>query len=358
MNSAPFSVGGIAARPNPLQSDLETVVTLVGDTWEDLRNKRIFVTGGTGFFGCWILESFCFANRNLGLNSEIVVLTRDPDAFRKKAPHLAADASVSLHSGDVRDFTFPSGEFQYVIHAATEARAKQASEAPLKMLSTIVQGTERVLKFSTLCGATRFLLTSSGAVYGPQPPELSHVIEDFRGAPDPLSPSSVYAEGKRTAELLCALYQRVHGLDCKIARCWAFCGPYLPLNEHFAIGNFIRDALEGRAIQISGDGTPRRSYLYASDLVVWLWTILLRAPHLLPINVGSDRDLSILELARTVAAVVNPGLEIRVAHEAVPGALASRYVPAVHRAWNLLKLRETVTLEESIRRTALWYSHA
>lgn len=356
MKSELFPQGEKTANLNPLQSDLDGIVASAGDLWEELRNKRIFVTGGTGFFGCWILESFCFANRYLKLNSEAIVLTRDPDAFGKKAPHLAGDASVSLLAGDVRDFTFPRGEFQYVIHAATEARVKQASEAPLEMLSTIVQGTERALKFSAACGATRFLLTSSGAVYGPQPPEMSHVSEAFGGAPDPLLPSSVYAEGKRTAELLCALYHRAHGLECKIARCWAFCGPYLPLNEHFAIGNFIRDALNGTAIQINGDGTPLRSYLYASDLALWLWTILLRAPSMLPINVGSSRDLSILELAQTVAAVLNPGLEIRVAGKAVPGALAPRYVPAVDRAWELLKLRQTVSLEESIRRTARWHS--
>ena len=144
-------------------------------------------------------------------------------------------------------------------------------------------------------------------------------------------------------------------LECKIARCWAFCGPHLPLDEHFAIGNFIGDVLAGRHIQINGDGTPRRSYLYAADLAAWLWTLLFRAPGLLPFNVGSAHDISILELAQIVAATLNPKTEIRVARRAVPGASPARYVPCVDRARKDFGLQETIRLEETIRRTAEWY---
>ena len=154
------------------------------------------------------------------------------------------------------------------------------------MLSTILAGTERTLQFAAQCDARKFLLTSSGAVYGRQPPELTHVPESYDGAPDPLNPASVYAEGKRAAELMCAVYQKAaeaNGMEfeAKIARCWAFCGPHLPLDAHFAIGNFIGDVLAGRPISIAGDGTPRRSYLYAAELAAWLWTVLFRAPSLL-----------------------------------------------------------------------------
>jgi dTDP-glucose 4,6-dehydratase len=180
--------------------------------------------------------------------------------------------------------------------------------------------------------------------------------ETYLGALDPLDPGSVYAEGKRAAELLCALYAEKCGIECKIARCWAFCGPHLPLDQHFAIGNFIGDVLAGRPIEIKGDGTARRSYLYAADLAVWLWTILFRAPSLLPINVGSAHDVSILDLAQQVAKTLKPRTEIRVLEKAVPGAAPNRYVPSVDRARGLLGLLETVGLEESIRRTAAWYT--
>src|SRR5580692_1436 len=341
---------------NRLAEDLEWIAANTQGLWDELRGERVFITGGTGFFGCWLVESFCYVNHLFSLGARATILTRNPEAFANKCPHLASDSTVELVAGDVRTFSFPEGEFKYVIHAATEASAKQASEAPLEMLSTIIAGTERALEFAVTHGARKFLLTSSGAVYGKQPADMTHVPESYAGAPDPLDPSNVYAEGKRATELLCALYKKARGLDCKIARCWAFCGPHLPLDQHFAIGNFIGDVLAGRAIEIHGDGTPRRSYLYAADLAVWLWTILFRAPALVPFNVGSAHDVSILELAHTVGATLNPETEIRVARQVVPGVAPLRYVPCVDRAAQLLGLRETIGLEEGIRRTAKWHA--
>jgi dTDP-glucose 4,6-dehydratase len=155
---------------------------------------------------------------------------------------------------------------------------------------------------------------------------------------------------------MCSLYQKETGIECVIARCWAFCGPHLPLDAHFAVGNFIGNVLRGQPIFIQGDGTPRRSYLYGADLAIWLWTMLFRAPLLTPINVGSGEDLSILELAQRVAQIMNPGAVVRVAGVPKPGAAPLRYVPSVNRAKQLLGLEQTVSLEESIRRTAAWYS--
>lgn len=345
---------------NRLSNDLEHIASATRGLWEEMRGEGVFLTGGTGFFGCWLVETFCYVNRELRLGSRATVLSRDPAKFRAKCPHLAADPAITLHGGDVRDFEFPTGEFKYVIHAATEASAKQAEEEPLEMLSTILAGTERTLKFAAQCGARKFLLTSSGAVYGRQPAEMTHVPESYAGAPDPLDAASVYAEGKRASELMCALYQKTAAtkgveFEAKIARCWAFCGPHLPLDAHFAIGNFIGDVLAGRKISIGGDGTPRRSYLYAADLAIWLWTILFRGPAMLPINVGSGHDVSIRELAEIVAATLSPATPIEVAKQAVGGSAPARYVPSVDRAETLLGLRETVSLEESIRRTAAWH---
>jgi nucleoside-diphosphate-sugar epimerase len=340
--------------------DLEHILTATEGLWDELRGERVFITGGTGFFGAWLIESFCHVNRELRLNARATVLSRNPAKFQAKCPHLASDPAVTMHAGDVRDFAFPDGQFKYVIHAATEASLKQSIEEPFEMLSTILAGTERALAFAEKAGTRKFLLTSSGAVYGKQPSEITHLPETYLGAPDPLEPSSVYAEGKRTSELMCVLHEKMaqaRGVEfeAKIARCWAFTGAHLPLDTHFAIGNFIGDVLAGRPIAIGGDGTPRRSYLYGADLAIWLWTMLFRAPSMVAFNVGSGEDVSILELAQTVATTLRPGTEITVAKKAVGGAAPARYVPSVERAEKMLGLRVLIGLEEAIRRTAAWY---
>lgn len=344
----------VAAQPIP-QADLDAILSQTRGLWEEMRGQKIFITGGTGFFGAWLLESFAHINRSLRVEAEVVVLTRNADRFRQKFPHLAFDRSITCIEGDVRNFAFPEGDFRYVIHAATEASAKQAAEAPIEMLTTILAGTERTLEFAATHGTRRFLLTSSGAVYGRQPSEIVHLAESYLGAPNPVEAASVYSEGKRTSELMCALYAKTHGLECAIARCWAFCGAHLPLDTHFAIGNFIRDAVAGGPLRIGGDGTPTRSYLYAGDLASWLWTMLFRAPSMVPYNVGSAESVSILELAESVREALDPQVKIEVAKAPDAGATISRYVPSVERIGDDLGLHQTVSLVETIRKTAAWY---
>ena len=334
---------------NPLAEDLDHVLAHTEGLWEELRGQSIFITGGTGFFGCWLLESFAWANEKLQLKAEAVVLSRDPAAFRAKAPHLATNPAIRFHVGDVRSFDSPPGKFSHVIHAATEAGAKMNEEDPGLMLDTIIIGTRHTLDFAVACGAKKFLLTSSGAVYGKQPAELTHIPEEYVGAPDPLDPGSAYGEGKRAAELLCALYHRQHGLETKIARCFAFVGPYLPLDAHFAIGNFISDALRGGPIEVKGDGSPYRSYLYAADLAIWLWTILLRGLACLPYNVGSEDARSIAGVADAVAGI-SANVAVRIAQR--PAMLpSSRYVPKTKRAEDELGLGTWIPLEDAINRT-------
>ena len=283
-----------------------------------------------------------------------MVLTRNPDAFRHKAPHLARHPAIRLQAGDVRDFAFPAGGFSHVIHAATEASAKLNTEQPLLMFDTILEGTRRALELARQSGAKKFLLTSSGAVYGRQPPELTHVPEDYAGSPDPALPGSAYGEGKRAAELLCALYHRQHGLEPKIARCFAFVGPYLPLDGHFAIGNFIRDAQAGGPLRIQGDGTPFRSYLYAADLAAWLWTILFKGQACRPYNVGSEEALTIAQVAERVVKTVNPALKVEIARLPVPGQPAERYVPSTRRAGTELGLTPSIDSCGALRKTLRW----
>jgi dTDP-glucose 4,6-dehydratase len=222
------------------------------------------------------------------------------------------------------------------------------------MFDTIVEGTKHCLEFAKHAGARKFLFTSSGAVYGKQPSDLTHVPEDFTGSPDPLDPNSTYGEGKRSAELVCAMAAKSTGLEPKIARCFAFVGPYMKLDAHFAIGNFIRDRLEGSAIRVQGDGTPIRSYMYASDLMIWLWTILFRGQSSRAYNVGSEEGISIADLAREVSSAGDQRTPVHIAGIPVPGAPVARYVPSTARTQRELGLRCSVSLREAIERTIEW----
>ena len=154
----------MAVQPVP-KRDLESILAQTAPVWELLRGQRLFLTGGTGFFGCWLLESFVYANRALSLGASVIALTRSPEQFSAKAPHLANDPAVHLLRGDVRDFEFPKEDCQYLIHAATDTSA-HAAEQPSLLLSSILDGTRRVLEFASASGVRRMLFVSSGAVYG------------------------------------------------------------------------------------------------------------------------------------------------------------------------------------------------
>lgn len=338
-------------RGNPLAADLDHVLAHTRGLWDDLRGARIFITGGTGFFGCWLLESFTWANDQLKLGASAVVLTRDAAAFGAKAPHLAGHPSVALHEGDVRTFAFPSGRFTHVFHAATTSGAPVE---PRTTFETIVGGTERVIACARAAGARRLLFTSSGAVYGRQPAGMMHIPEDYAGAPDPTDPRSAYGEGKRAAEQLCAVHA-TPDFEPVIARCFAFVGPYLPLDAHFAVGNFIRDALAGGPIRVTGDGTAVRSYLFAADLAVWLWTILLRGRPLRAYNVGSDEPISIRELAGLVGGLKSPTMAVTVSQPGASTGSPERYVPEIDRARQELELNVAVPLFDALSRTLAWH---
>jgi len=346
-----------AAPPLPA-CDLEDIKEATRELWHEAAGKRFFITGGTGFFGMWLLESFIHINDSLSLGMKAAVLTRDTARFIAKAPHLSRRADLQFITGDIRNFHFPVRKVDYLIHAATEASAILNSESPHEMLSSIVDGTRHLLDFAARAGARKLLFTSSGAVYGRQPPELTHIPETYQGAPDPLLPHSAYGEGKRVAEHLCALHAQKYGFEVKIARCFAFVGPHLPLNAHFAIGNFIRDAMKGDDITIMGDGTTMRSYLYAADLAIWLWTMLFSAPSGRAYNVGSAADLSIADLAGQVREALGSKSAISITRQHDPDSPPERYVPDVSRAEGELGLRVQTSLQEALMRTEQWHQVA
>jgi dTDP-glucose 4,6-dehydratase len=337
--------------------DLEHVLEHARDAFESLRGARVLMTGGTGFFGRWLVESLLHANEHLALDASVVLLSRNPDAFARRAPHLAGSSSVTLVQGDVRTFAAPSGRFTHLVHGATDTTGPLNAERPVELLETIIEGTRHTLEIASHARVSRVLLLSSGAVYGRQPSTLTHVPESYAGGPDPLDPLQAYAEGKRIAELLGGIFGRDHELEVVTARAFAFVGPHLPLDAHFAVGNFMRDALAGDTIRVGGDGTPYRSYLHAADLAVWLWTMLARGQGGRAYNVGSDEAVTIRELADAVARAartVGRSPIVSVARPADPSAPRARYVPSTVRAREELGLRVRIPLDDALTRTLEW----
>lgn len=337
------------------ESDLDEIVASAEADLRSLRGAHVLITGATGFFGTWLVAALLHGSRALDLGLRVTALARAPDRLRDRLVVDGRD-DLALLAADVREFAPPPGaDFSHVIHAATAASARLNEEDPRAMFDVVVTGTRRVLDVARACGASRVLFTSSGAVYGRQPEDVTHVDEACPRGPDPLDPKSAYAEAKRAAELLCGIEGRA-GLAVSIARGFAFAGPHLPLDAHFAFGNFLRDALGGGSVVVAGDGTPLRSYLYGTDLVAWLLAVLVRGRPGRAYNVGSERAVSILELAMAVAGPLGVAVERRAAPR--PGASPERYVPSTRRIRDELGVGERVTLEQAIERTARWHRGA
>jgi UDP-glucuronate decarboxylase len=309
---------------------------------------KILLTGGTGFFGRSLLRqhlSTCIPE-----TSEITIISRNPEKFRSTHPELYLNPSVTFVKGDiqVRDSLPWDQSFTHVIHAAADT-TMGSKLTQLQLYNQIVDGTRNILDLAISTGSSRFLLTSSGAIYGPQPTDLEAIPEDWSGSPTLANPSTAYGQAKRAAEHLCALLGEQHDLETVVARCFAFVGPDLPLNAQYAVGNFIQDALTADVITVSGDGTPLRTYLDQRDLAHWLLALLERGRPGEAYNVGADEVISIADLAYLVRDVLAPEKPVQILGKPDPSAARNRYIPDIRKIQQELGLGITIPLADSIR---------
>lgn len=323
-----------------LEEDLEFISKNI--KLNELKNKSIFITGATGFFGKLFLNTFNFLNKKLNLNTDITILTRSFNIFINEYPEFK---NIKYIEGDIRDFNIQNKNYDYLIHAATPASEKLEKENPNEMYSIIIDGSKHIIEMIKKCSVKRLLFTSSGAVYN-QPPNIKKVGEDYKG-----TPLTAYARGKKESE---NMFLNIDNSECVIARCFAFVGLFLNLDIHFAIGNFIRDCINKNNIIIKGDGRPYRSYLYTADLMIWLINILTNAKDKSIYNVGSNKEISIFELAKIVAKQYKHKTEIKVLTKTDNSTPPPIYVPDNSKIIQELKVKENYSLEESIKRTILW----
>jgi nucleoside-diphosphate-sugar epimerase len=317
-----------------------------------IAGSRLYMSGATGFFGKNILALLAYLHRR-GASFRVTALSRSPDRFIAAQPWVRPLTWLDWQTSDVRQKWPGEGKYDYLLHAATDTAAESHLD-PLKLFDQIVIGTRNALDFAVVHGVRRVLLCGSGAQYGAIPEMFSTgVPESSLLACDPAKSGSAYGEGKRVSELLAALHGEKHGFDVVSTRCFAFVGPGLRLDGHFAIGNFIRNALDGKPIQLATTGGAVRSYLYSADLAVWLLLLLLDAKPGNVTNVGSDRAVRIIDLARRVRDVVNRHTEVRPGDSHFSGE-RQWYVPCISNARSL-GLEAWTDLDQSIARTALWH---
>lgn len=329
---------------------------LTDPLWQRLAYSKIFITGGTGFFGHWILDSLTDVNKRLDLQIEATVLTRNPDKAFAKISNL--DHRIKFIKGQIENFNFPSEKFDFILHMATTSAEETFNGADQgQKLKMLYEGTQRVLEFAQISCAKRILFTSSGAVYGNQNCNL--IKESAMTQIQTLNETSGLALGKSVAEYLLHQEYLNTGLEVIIARCFSFVGPGIPLNLHYAIGNFIKNAFEETEINIKGDGVAIRSYMYMGDLVWWLLKILLDGQSGEAYNVGSDEAISILELAKRVSKIFKSTKAIVVRGEinfstGVP--VQKIYLPNIDKAKSTLNLNITNDLDSSIKKMQLFIS--
>jgi len=316
----------------------------------------VLVTGGTGFVGTWFVETLLWARSNFGGIGRVSVVSRDPAKFLNRNPHLVDNAALRFVVGDIRAldlFALPDPDF--VLHAATAASAVLNDGDPDEMLDVIVGGQNRLFGELARFSRPRVLFTSSGAVYGPQPEGLSHFPEGYLSAQPDRDEKSAYHDGKRAAELICLDATSSGVADVVLARLFAFVGPHLPIDTHFAIGNFIRDAMHGGPIVLNGDGTTVRSYQYASDMTSWLLALLVDGAPGRAYNVGSDRAMNMREIATSVARIAGPDVKVDIRGTQQPGQPVDRYVPSVERVSSEFGLDNCMNFDEAVSRTLKWH---
>ncbi len=290
---------------------------------------HLLLIGGSGFFGKSILDAYQRSLLRAYDISEITVMARNAHKLSIYSPSLL-DKSIQLLNADIATCTkLPRADI--VIHAAASTDERNYIASPEKERENILAGTYNFCHLAAqFLKDAKIIYVSSGAVYGQQPENVDKLTEDFNmGSIEHLvAQKRDYAIAKRDSErAIIGLGQQ--GLSVSIARCFAFVGRYLPLTQHFAIGNFIYDGIKGNVITVKACRPVYRSYLYSDDLVNWLMRIGQNASPMCPIfNVGSDEVIAIHDLAIKIANCFKVNWSLT----PLSSSSVDRYIPSIEKA--------------------------
>lgn len=336
-----------------ITADCLKVVGTSPEALNKLRHSVVYVTGGTGFVGTWIAELVTYLNDVHNFGIELMLLARDIDAFRDKAPHLADRSDIRLIRSDVRNIIDIPNNVNYIIHAAASPDNRQHMSNPLAVMETITKGTAMVLdSATTLPNLVTILNISSGQIYGRQSSDTVAISEAHQGALPCNTITSVYPEAKRYAETLCCAYWSTFKLPVVTVRPFAFIGPYQALDKPWAINNFVRDALTGNTIRIISNGMALRSYMYPSDMAYWVLRMLIAGKSGMAYNLGSPHGVTLRDVAEKVKRFANNSSKVLVKEMHMDSSV---FVPDNTLVSSELGLEIKVSVDEALERSIRWF---
>ena len=303
----------------------------------------VVITGGAGFLGSHLCE------RLLADGCQVVCLDNFCTGTPANVAQLTGSPRFRLASCDVSEYLDIDGPVDAVLHFASPASPVDYLELPIQTLKVGSIGTLHALGLARSKGA-RFLLASTSEVYGD--PLVHPQGEDYWGNVNPVGPRGVYDEAKRFSEALTVAYRKTHDVDAKIVRIFNTYGPRMRPRDGRAIPTFIRQALRGEQITVTGDGSQTRSVCYVDDLVEGI-VRLLWSSHSGPVNIGNPTELTVLGLAETIRDMAGSRSPITFVSRPEDDPMVRQ--PRIDLAGELLGWKPEVSLEDGLARTIDWF---
>ena len=300
---------------------------------------RAVITGGAGFLGSHLCDLM------LDKGWEILCLDNLVTGSDSNVGHLLSHPKFRFGRQDVSRYIDVPGPVDAVLHFASPASPPDYLKMPIQTMKVGALGTHNALGLA-LAKKAKFLLASTSECYGD--PEVSPQPESYWGRVNPIGPRGVYDESKRFAEALTMAYHRYHGVDTRIVRIFNTYGPRMRLNDGRALPNFLHQALTGESLTVYGNGKQTRSFCYVSDLLDGIYRLLESDEHD-PINIGNPHEITILEFAERVRALV--GSKEPIVFRPLPQDDPKQRCPDITKARQLLKWEPRVNLEDGLKRT-------
>ena len=267
--------------------------------WNNLSGKNILVAGATGLIGGCLVDALM---SNPHKDYKVYASGRNADRARHRFAEYWNDSHFHFVKYDVSDKMDCDVNFQYIIHAASNASPNFFANNPVEVIKSNVYGVANLMEYGLAHGMKRFLYVSTGEVYGEGDGRV--FTEDYSGYVDCTKPRSCYPSSKRAAETLCVSYAEEYGADVVIARPCHVYGPYFTESDNRVYAQFIRNVLRGEDIIMKSDGSQFRSWCYVVDCVSALLHIVLKGECGQAYNIADERsNISIKELAEIIAKI-------------------------------------------------------